>query len=533
MSRGPTNFFDRPGAPEPEDDLAPTPSDAPREVRTTPRALYRWFEKFGISEGTVYSFGCYVVEHAFPAAGKDIPAGTFQAIAIPHRLGGKEVNRRLRPPKGKPEIVADPAMPTAFNIEGIETPDVVWVAETELEAMALVDGGYPQTIAIMDGGAVSAKEKRFPALETHATLLNSVKQFVLCASNTDFGFAWREALAARLGRHRCLIVEWPSDSLGPSDLLASPSGADALQAAVNAAVLYPIEGLQRFGGEVLIDLLRRPRVPVMTGGVQTLDDIGLRFPSDGRLITLTGIPNSGKSVVMRFWMIHLMLHFNRRFAVFSPEMSPWERFVAEAATVLNGKQFWPRRGFPPDRIMTADDMRRDGAWLGERLTMLTVDGMSTSPSLDWLLEMLTIAVLRDGITDAVVDPWNNLRHDFKGLTEATYINDALLACLGFCHRHGVNMWIVVHPKTQTPPKPGGKLLAPGAYEINGGAAWANHTDLGLTIHRPDSLTEVHVWKSKRREWGEWRTMASMKYDRDTGRFTMPPDAAPFQKGMDF
>jgi len=523
MNRPSRNFFDR-ATPAPDPVVEPSSVEAgvPRESRTTPRALYRWFEKFGISEGTVIGFGCYVVEHAFPAAGDGFPAGTFQAIAIPHRLGGKVVNRRLRPPKGKPEIVADPTMPTAFNIEGIETPDMVWIAESELEAMAMVDAGYRQTIAIMDG-AGSPKNKRFPALETHATSLNSVKRFVLCASNTDFGYQWREDLAARLGRHRCLLVEWPPDSLRPTDLMASPGGAEALQTAVNAATYYPIDGLQRFGEDMLLEFSRQPRPAVMTAGVKTVDEIGLRFPTDGRLITVTGIPGSGKSVVTRFWMIHLMIHFHRRFAVFSPEMSPWQRFVAECAMVYSGKQFWPRRGFPPDLIMTHAEMRAYSKWLGDRLSMLTVDGMSTSPTLEWLLEKLEIAVLRDGITDALIDPWNNLRHDFKGLTEANYTNDALLSILGFCHRHGVNTWIVVHPKNQTAPKPGAKLLAPGMYEINGGAAWANHTDLGITIHRPDEYTQVHVTKAKRFDWGVWRTMALMKYDRDTGRFSSPPD----------
>lgn len=534
MSRPPRNFFDKPPEPElpPADQSASVP-DTPREGRTTPRPLYRWFEKFGISEGTVTQFGCYVVEHAFPAAGKGLPAGTFQAIAIPHRQAGVEINRKLRPPKGKPEVLADPSVPMAFNIDGIETPDLVWVTESELETMAMVDAGYGQTIAIIDGqGSGNGKEKRFPALETHAEFLNTVRRFVLCASRTEYGLAWREELAARLGRHRCMIVDWPPDALRPTDLLASPGGSDALQAAINAAEPYPIEGLQRFNHDVLAELRKTPPPAVLTTGTQATDEIGLRFPTEGRLVVVTGVPMSGKSVWLRYVMVHLMRQHSRRFAVFSPEMAPWQEFVAECATVLTGKQFWRRKGFPPDQIMSDGELSEAGRWLGARLTMLTADALGKTPDLDWAVEKFALAVLRDGVTDCVIDPWNNLKHDFGHQTEATYVNDALLKCLGFCHRHGVNLWIVVHPRTQSPPKPGGKLLAPGAYEINGGAAWANHTDIGITVHRPEKATEIHVWKAKRRRWGEWRTKAFLRYSRDTGRFDVDPDAPPHQNEWD-
>jgi len=190
-------------------------------------------------------------------------------------------------------------------------------------------------------------------------------------------------------------------------------------------------------------------------------------------------------------MIHLMLHFNRALCGVLPGNVAWERFVAEAATVLNGKQFWAGAvAFRQTAIMTADDMRRERrvAWRAAD----HADGgrdVPHRPSLDWLAgKCWTIAVLRDGITGC---GGRSLEQPGVTTFKGPHGSDLHQRCacwraLGFLPSPTGSIcgsW--VHPKdTDRHPSPAGSCWRQGAYEINGGAAWANHTDLGLTIHRP-------------------------------------------------
>ena len=515
------NFFAAPPDDGPDRADIPDPASGPStpERFVTP-ALYRFFEARGISAHVVNSAKVSLTQREFPA-GKGKAAAKLPAITVPfHRKDGQVVNHMYRPPAGVPVLYDDPAIPTAWGIEHVETPDVVWIVGDLLDAMALQEVDYWQTIAIYDQGG--ARETPFPALAEHAELLATVKQFVLAGPLGAKGTVWREALAARLGRHRCLVVQWPTEAPSASDVLVVDDGHERLRAALEGAAPYPIEGLLAFNGDTLVEYRGRPPPKVMRTGLPETDASGLRIPAEGRLIVVTGIPSSGKSVYLRFLMLHLMRDYNRRFAVYSPEMEPWQEYLLECVRVLSGKQFWGVDASNNDAVITDLELRERGKWLGQRLKMIGNTSAGGRPTLGWLLERAEMSVLRDGSTDVVLDPWSGISHDFGGKNEATYVNDRLVECLDFRAKYGVNIWVVAHPKVQVPIKVGGKLMPPNGYDIAGGAMWFNHTELGLTVHRDDDNSRIHIWKSKRRRWGDRGQYATVKYDVTTGRYLSPP-----------
>lgn len=519
MRRPRPNFFDRPPPPEP--DLIPVdqPAASESEVRWKPASLYRFFEAQGISADTVDRFGCYVATHRFPASG-DVPAGEYPAIVIPHQMAGQERNRRLRAPSGTVELLDDPACPWAFNIDSLRTPDVVWVTPTELDAMALIEANpQAQIIALMDGRDGDGR-RSIAALKTHAEALSSVKRFVLCGGG--LGDPWVEDIAARIGRHRCQVVEWPQETPSAAATLAmGVGGIEAVQAVLARAEPYPIEGLETFDGTVLVELRKRNPPEVMRTGTRATDMI-LKLPTEGKLIVTTGIPGHGKSSWLRFVMVHTMQHHDRKWCVFSPEMAPWPEYVASCAEVLLGKRFWRRRGFHPEQFMGDDEMRMAGDWLGKRLTMLTTDSQDTSPDLDWLFDRAAMSVLRDGTTDFLLDPWNEVEHTRGDMTEAEYANRALQRCRAFGTRHGANFWIAVHPIAMRRLRNGDKPGPPGKYDVSGGAAWANKPDVMVTVNRTEDVTEIHVLKTRATRWGKPDTMAKILYDAGTGRYYDEP-----------
>ena len=495
----------------------PPPAVPDTVAKARPAALYRFFADRGISAETVDCFGCYVATRFIPSLGER------PCIVFPYTLEGRVVNRKYRPPEKQPQAQEKAALPTLFNVDAITSFDrVIWV-EGEPDAMAVHEAGYPQVVTLKDGAGdklraeddpARADDKRFYALNTHAELLAKIETFILAGDADGPGEVLREELARRLGRHRCLLVTWPQGCKDAGDVLRL-HGAAGVQAAIESAKPYPIEGLQELSGSTLEGWFRRPPFEVMRTGVATLDR-AMRWPAEGRLIVVTGIPGSGKSPFLRWLQVLTMKRHARKWIMFSPEMAPWEDYVASVAEVLIGLPFRAVRGMPS---MSAEDRASAEEYLRDRLWLISSDAEDTQPTLAWIFERARAAVLRFGATDLGIDPWNEIEYARGNLTETEYVGRALQACKAFAQRHGVNVWIVAHPVKMQAPRPGGDIPPPGLYDISGGANWANKADLGITVHREDKKpTSVILRKAKFVRWGVRGAVAQLDYDVMNGQY---------------
>lgn len=511
----------RSAAPREEIVRKPPPRHEAAQINNKPPPLYAFFEKRGISADTVDAFGIYIARHWFPD-----PIGEQPAIVFPYTLGGSVVNRKYRPPQKNPMMQEKDALPTLFNIDAVTSLDVVWVVEGEPDVLAMHEAGYKQTVTLPNGSSkkllaeddpAREDDKRFLPLGTHAELLGQVEKFVLAGDNDESGLVLREEFARRLGRHRCWIVTWPEGCKDCGDVLKL-HGAAGVQAAVEAAEPYPIDGVQRIKPGMLAALRSLPPPPVLTTGTGA-SDLAFKLPGEGRLIVVTGLPNAGKSVFVRFVMVHTMERHDRRWLVFSPEMAPWGEFVASCAEVFIRRPF---RGTATAAKMEDHELERAEKWLASRLIMLASDAEEDPPTLDWIVERARVAVLRDGVTDLLIDPWNEIEHQRKGESETDYTGRSLQRLRSFGLRHGVNVWIVVHPAKLLPIKPGGEIQPPGLYDIAGSAHWANKSDLALTVHTPLGRdTEVYLRKSRFARWGRRGSKATITYDASCGTYSTP------------
>jgi twinkle protein len=215
-------------------------------------------------------------------------------------------------------------------------------------------------------------------------------------------------------------------------------------------------------------------------------------------------------------MVHTAIDHRRKWVVFSPESQPWEQFAAQCAEVYVGRPFYRER----DRAaMTDEEVQEAEAWLSDRVTMLVCDAEDQAPTLDWILERARVAVLQTGCTDLVIDPWNEVQHERRDMSETDYTGFALQRLKAFGLRHGVNVWAAVHPRIPPPLKPGETRAAPGPYDCSGSAHFANKADLGITIHSPEPpFTQLHLWKARFRRWGQKNQMAQMEYEPSSGRY---------------
>jgi twinkle protein len=497
------------------------PRQKPREHtaeqrENRPEWLYDFFSERKIGYRTVSAFGCYAVTRRFAD-----PIGESPCIVFPYVWQGNVVNRKYRPhPAKTPQLQEPNAEHTLFNIDALgNAPDeIVWV-EGEPDVMAMFECGLPHAVTLKDGAPSQpgGGDKRFEALRTHGDILAKARRVVLAGDTDRAGLALREELARRLGRHRCYIVTWPDDCKDACDVLRL-HGPDAVVAAVQSAQPYPIEGLQRIKPGTLLSLRARPAPGTMTTGVRASDAV-LKLPAEGRLCIVTGYPTHGKTSWTRFVMVHTAADHARRWAVFSPEHQPWEHFAAQCAEVFVGKPFYPN---PAMECMTDVEIADAEMWLSDRITMLVCDAEDDAPALDWVLERARAAVLRDGVTDLLIDPWNEIDHQKADMSETDYIGRALQRLRAFALRHGCNVWIIAHPAKPLPLRPGEKLVAPGPYSISGSQHWANKADLGLTLHSPQAgSVELHVWKSRFRRWARRGAVVTLDFNEITGRYMTP------------
>lgn len=462
-----------------------------------PDWLYAWFSERRIGARVVDQFGAGVARWTF-----DAKVGEVDAIALPFTSKGKVVNRVLYARKGSFSALEKPKVAGMFNAGAFTAGGALVWCRSELDVIALAECG-------IDGGVSSTGLAALPA---HADLISPTCKVVLAFGEDEIGVAQREEMGRRLGRHRCWIT-----NLSPWVILGV-DGPEAVQAIVQDALPYPIEGVHRIKRGTLAKLRSMPAPGVMSTGTRASDEI-LSLPMEGRLIVVTGFPSHGKTNWTRFVMVHTASQHSRNWCVFSPESQPWEQFAAECAEAHIGKPFYPMALIPS---MTDADIAEAEAFLADKVTMLVCDAEDSAPTLDWLLERARACVVRDGTTDFLLDPWNEVDQDRKGMSETDFIGLCLQRLKAFALRHGCNVWIIAHPAKPPPLRPNEKRGAPGPYDLAGSAHWANRSDLGLTVHSPHpGLAELHVWKSRARRWGARGRLATMEFDKLTGRYSTP------------
>ena len=125
-----------------------------------------------------------------------------------------------------------------------------------------------------------------------------------------------------------------------------------------------------------------------------------------------------------------------------------------------------------------------------------------------------------GITDLLIDPWNEIVKERGELSETDFIGQSLQRLKAFGLRYGCNIWICAHPAKPQPIKPGEVRQAPGPYEIASSAHWANKTDCGITVHASTEpgRTGIHIWKTRFARGGRKGNMALLNFYQESGRY---------------
>ena len=435
-----------------------------------------------------------------------------QSIKIPYRNETETFNALvIEIPEGNARL-ARPRRAEFYNAALITGAQDVIIAGSEIDCLRLRSCGYTNVIGFPCAHELNEDSDLFSKA---AALLSGAGRVVIATDNTPEGERLKNEVARRVGIAKCWNITLSNGTVGETIRVG---GLDGLCYDVNNALPFPINGL--YSVQDFSDSLVRYFEGGMARGVSTqwqnVDRIYTVMP--GELTVVTGVPNNGKSEWIDALTINLALAENWRFAVFSPENGKEQHVVK-----LVEKRVELSASPKDDDRMSLDAFMQGAAWVNDHYYFIVADDEKDLPTVDWIMEKAAAAILRYGVRGLIIDPWNEVEHQRDNRTSETdYISKALSKLKRFARNHGIHLWIVAHPNKMQTAKDG-KITVPSLYDISGSANWANKTDNGIVIHRSTDIadhTEVWVKKVRFKHVGR-RGVATLKYDKRTGRYSMP------------
>lgn len=399
------------------------------------------------------------------------------------------------------------------------------MAHREIDALALLQLGFANVIALPNGGELLARSEeygpevdRFDYLATGADIIQKATHVKFCLDDTPDGLGIRQELARRIGPGKCSVAKYSRGTLqqtlielGPDDVCADLKEARPLP----IFGLYEIDDFEK-------ELFAYFDIGMSTGvgtGWANVDQLYTVMP--GQLTVVTGIPNSGKSEWIDALTVNLALNHGWKFAAFSPENGKEAH-----ATKLIEKRVEMSADPRSTERMSFDTFYSGSLWVRKHYSF--IESTDMMPTLEWILERAADAALRHGIKGIIIDPWNRIEKKMEGYrAETDYVAAALPRIMRFLINYGVHGWLVVHPKQQEKDRKTGKIPVPSLYDMAGSAHFVNMADNGIVIHRSDSIddtTEVHVKKVRFKHIG-CKGQTKLSYSLVTGRYC-PLDEAP-------
>lgn len=410
-------------------------------------------------------------------------------LTVPYVENGQVINHKYRQTGEKRHRMDGGAPLTLWNHDVLLSDQVrsgqaaVVITEGEWDALAAIQSGFPHTVSVPNGGpnepsrgdiTEEGDAERYRFLWRAKPHLDAVASFILAVDGDAVGRILAAELARRLGPERCKFIEYPAGCKDLNEVL-DMYGAGGVGLVLNEAKPYPVKGLYRFS-----DFPEPPELESIPLNLPGSVDAPHLIP--GTLMVWTGFAGSGKTSLLVFIIADLL---RRGIAVsmgsFETAVKPILHRKMRAALIqcsdsdVGNEQYVSRA-----RVAAADEI------LEKRFEIICQDFADEEHemTLEEMLELARISVLRQGTKLVIFDPWNEVEHKRReNENETDYIGRAIRTIKYFAKQYGVAVWIVAHPKK--PAMWGQKPEAPGLYDISGSAHWANKADYGAVIYRPN------------------------------------------------
>ncbi|MCW1431382.1 AAA family ATPase [Novosphingobium sp. JCM 18896] len=417
-------------------------------------------------------------------------------LSIPYFLDGKIVNRKYRRTGEKQHSMDAGGKLCLWNADVLsERPRELIITEGEFDALAAMVCGFRNVVSVPNGTSATETGKNPLAGNAYAYLyeteeaLKHVETIILATDGDKPGRTLAHDLTCILGIERCKFVTYPEGCKDLNEVLVQ-YGQSAVVDVISSAKPYPVRGLYS-----LSDFPDDHEVRSMDTGIADLDKY-MRICL-GTLTVFSGYSNMGKSTVINTILAHCIAR-SVPVCIASFETLPKPILRNSLARALIGCS-WQQFPVHEAREAALEQIEKHVTVISNALDD------EADITLEAYLDLIRVAVVRNGAKVIVLDPWNEIEHKRnRDETETDYIGRAIRALKRFAKRYDVSLWVVAHPSK--PQK--GHSGKPGLYDISGSANWANKADYGLIYHRPDktvnegTLTVVKVRMGLPGECGE-------------------------------
>lgn len=388
------------------------------------------------------------------------------------------------------------------------------IVEGQTDRMTWVECGFKNVLSIPMGGIApgSVSDKKLEFInEDFKTLTATCKRFYVITDNDEVGVATREAITARIGKHRCYKTTLPFGYKDSNEVYAGnvkknldPLGKKGIQELYDIAIPYPIEGIIRLMDvreEVMLLSKEGPKKGYLTG-VPLLDEtLSLK---EKLMMVVTGIPAMGKSTWVRWYVTQLSkTNPELSWGLFTPENRPVMREYLRICEVYQGQSATPKYV----NSMSNEVLEKAMRWTNDHFMIMSPERrnfFSFQKENPKTLKNLFgyIRTLRDryGIKGFVIDAFNKIEHERDTRQpEEQYIGMVLDMILEFLDVEDMMGIIVAHPYKME-AKPNGNYQVPGLYHIKGSSAWNERADIGVAIHRNKFINENDGMKGTKESW---------------------------------
>lgn len=444
----------------------------------------QWIEARGLTHELAISMGLQTKSDA---------SGHW--LAIPYRERGKTLNHKYRLTSDKRHRMDANAPLLWWNLDCLQDQLVqdpafpVVICEGEWDGMTALQAGRPFVLSVPNGAdeaetntelTPETDAKRFQFFWRSKADTDKVARFIIATDGDKPGRNLAHELVRRLGAERCLFVDYPDGCKDLNDV-ALAHGIEAVAALLSRAKPYPVKGLYK-----LSDFPDPPEVAPYHVRIPHLYEAWPIVP--GTFSVVTGYAGQGKTSLILACMADLIVQ-GVAVAIGSFETMP--RPILE--NNLRGHICQAFHGY-----LTHDQLAKADTILAQNLSIIAQHPNSDTDeiTLEEVLDLAAVAVLRDGVKVVLLDPWNELEHKRRpDETETDYTGRAIRAMKRFARQYQVALILVAHPRK--PIMDRGNFKAPTLYDIAGSANFANKADYGIVIHRrsrDNTITDCFVTK---------------------------------------
>lgn len=440
-----------------------------------------WLAARGLTDETINRFGLHTHSD-----------GHSSWLRVPFLERGVTVNHKWRKTMAKEHRMDTGAPLLLFNhlavSEAARTGDPLVITEGEWDAMSVDQSGCPLVASVPNGAPDHLTDEVFDATRyewyhRHRVELDHITQFVLATDDDEAGRFLAADLARLLGPERCMFVEYPAGCKDFNEVLLA-HGEQAILDILAKAKPYPVAGLY-----TPADFPEPPPFKPVPIGIDGLEDLWPLVP--GTFSIVTGWPSHGKTTAVLSAIAHVMKQgVPVCLGSFETMVKPVLIRRMRACIYRCDEKNDPRT----KQHGTADDLMATKLRI---ISNLHVND-ETELTIERIIELAIVAVLRDGVRLLVLDPWNEIEHQRgQNESETEYVGRAIRLLKRFARDYNCAVWVIGHPRKPTGSD--GTPKRPSLVDLAGSANFANKADYGVVFHRNDltsTLVEAAVVKKR-------------------------------------